>query len=328
MEGAALLARERRAQQAADAHPRTAGLVDALLRRRSERADEGPSELLDRVLGPQRLPPAACVAVLGELKRRQLAQQSHNERASAAGAPIWRLALGVLRRTAPTNARCYGAGIAACERSGAWGAALRLLQEMPRRRVAPDRVCYSTAVSACGRARPPRVSVAVGLLGEMRTRALHPEVVTYSSAMAACERGSDAEGALQLLGEMRQCAVAPGAIAFSAAVSACTKARDAARALSVFDQMRAAAVAPDAVAWNTALTACRYAAAVDRAAELTVAMRAAGIPALPRVEHLAAAAVRRATVTSNPADECQLASAKHRGNRLDWKRARLAARRW
>ncbi len=65
--------------------------------------------------------------------------------------------------------------------------ALRLLQEMLHRSLAPDVVSHSAVISACEKRK--HWEEALRLLQEMLHRSLTPSVVSYNVVISACEKG-------------------------------------------------------------------------------------------------------------------------------------------
>ena len=60
---------------------------------------------------------------------------------------------------------------------------------------------------------------ALQLLDEMPQRRLDPDVISFSAAISACEKSEQWEKALELLDEMQQRKLEPDVISFSAAIS-------------------------------------------------------------------------------------------------------------
>ncbi|CAK0793251.1 unnamed protein product, partial [Prorocentrum cordatum] len=87
----------------------------------------------------------------------------------------------------PSEAAAVRTLIGACRRSADLQRALRLLDEIEERRLAPDPFTYNTLISTCERGARP--GAALELLAEMQRRLLSPEVITYNTLISACMKG-------------------------------------------------------------------------------------------------------------------------------------------
>ena len=63
---------------------------------------------------------------------------------------------------------------------------LELLAEVQQKGLAPNAITYSTAISACGKAKQPRK--AMELLAKMQQEGLASDAITYSAAISACDK--------------------------------------------------------------------------------------------------------------------------------------------
>ena len=104
------------------------------------------------------------------------------------------------------DAISYNTAIAACRKGGSVGAArfaLSLLRGMHERRLAPNVIAYTGAMTACVEAG--RWRAALSLFSRLRANATvaQPDGVSYDVALLACAGGGRWEDALQLLGAMR-----------------------------------------------------------------------------------------------------------------------------
>ncbi|CAM9647643.1 unnamed protein product [Ectocarpus sp. 4 AP-2014] len=182
--------------------------------------------------------------------------------------------LGHMRKAGVrADTACYNAAIDACSVAMNWTAALQLLQEM-RLGVAgaasggapggggtvgveapppPDVVSYSSAITACARAR--RVDEALGLLSELRVNEAHAAAATVRGGM---RNGSGRRAGLPV----------PNVVAYSAGLFACLKAGDVARGAELLDEMIAAGLRPNKIHCDTMVAAWSAEGKPERAVAL------------------------------------------------------------
>ena len=163
----------------------------------------------------------------------------------------------------------YNAAIDACSIAVDWEAALQLLREMKDGVAAA--AAGTSAADAAG-ARGSRLN-ATGVAASPP-----PDVVSYSSAITACARAKRVDEALDLLSELRfneaQAAAAavrggrggggtgprvgfpvPNLVAYSAGLFACLKGGDVARGAELLDEMIAAGLQPNKIHCDTMVAA-------------------------------------------------------------------------
>ena len=97
---------------------------------------------------------------------------------------------------------------------------------MKQKKVHPDVVCYSAAISACSKGK--QWSKAWGLFVDMEKRKVSPNLITFNALISACE---DSGRALDLLAQMESRGIQPDRISFSTAISVCEKAQEWERAI-------------------------------------------------------------------------------------------------
>ena len=103
----------------------------------------------------------------------------------------------------PPNVYTFGSLMSVCARAGSVTRARRVLQTMEGEYgVTPNAVVYNAAVSACGRAQPPRPDVALEWLQQAQQRGLSMSVVGYNAAISAAAHAGDWQGAVELLRQM------------------------------------------------------------------------------------------------------------------------------
>jgi pentatricopeptide repeat protein len=83
----------------------------------------------------------------------------------------------------------YNSAIAACSRAGNANMALQLLTSCKSRGVVPDKITYTTVISACARARPVKAQKALEIFQSMRAEGVKPDVVTFTAVIDACAKG-------------------------------------------------------------------------------------------------------------------------------------------
>ncbi|CAK8988769.1 Pentatricopeptide repeat-containing protein At5g41170 [Durusdinium trenchii] len=136
------------------------------------------------------------------------------------------------RAQVPPNAFALGAAAAACVRGQWWHQALELVTvEMQQLKLKQTTVTYGTAVNACSVAAWWEKSLA--LLDNLQTERLSASVILCNSVIRSCERAGRWLEALQLLKATPERDV----VGFSSALQACAKAAQWAMALAVFDQI-------------------------------------------------------------------------------------------
>ncbi|CAK9114419.1 unnamed protein product [Durusdinium trenchii] len=150
--------------------------------------------------------------------------------------PVEGAALALLeampRAQVPPNAFALGAAAAACVRGQWWHQALELVTvEMQQLKLKQTTVTYGTAVNACSVAAWWEKSLA--LLDNLQTERLSASVILCNSVIRSCERAGRWLEALQLLKATPERDV----VGFSSALQACAKAAQWAMALAVFDQI-------------------------------------------------------------------------------------------
>mmetsp|Transcript_42777 Transcript_42777/g.118137 ORF Transcript_42777/g.118137 Transcript_42777/m.118137 type:complete len:725 (+) Transcript_42777:335-2509(+) len=136
---------------------------------------------------------------------------------------------------------------------GDWEGALELLQRMRGGAVLPDVICYTAAVSVCGRAH--QWAWALALLKDLRLRRLLPSAVTLAVATMACEKGRQWESAVALLAETSRHQVRPDVVNFNVVAGACARSWQWVAAWALLESMAGFRLKPDLVGINAALDA-------------------------------------------------------------------------
>nr|CAD1839520.1 unnamed protein product [Ananas comosus var. bracteatus] len=108
----------------------------------------------------------------------------------------------------PRTALSYTALVNAFARNGDHAAALSLLAQMRRDRVAPTALTYNTALRACARADLPWDRL-LSLFAEMRHDGVRPDLVTYNTLLAAAAARALPDQAELVLRAMLEAGVAP-----------------------------------------------------------------------------------------------------------------------
>ena len=158
----------------------------------------------------------------------------------------------------PTDPNVYTLGtlMNACAQAGDADRARQLLDEYAH--LKPNAVVYNAAVSACAKADPPRLQMALDLLKEGPTT-----VVGYNAAMSAA-RG-DWASALDLLEDMKENGPEPDAVTYATALHALSVGQEWERLLDVAEEMLQMDFPLDALALTTCLQACQHLCRADLA---------------------------------------------------------------
>jgi pentatricopeptide repeat protein len=125
------------------------------------------------------------------------------------------------------NVYTFGALMSVLARAGKAEQAVAWLDTMQDKYgVTPNQVVYHAAISACSKADPPRVDMAMDLLERAtRTEGLTLTVVGYNAAVSAAARAGDADVAIRLLQRMETepALPKPDAVTYGTVLSACAK---------------------------------------------------------------------------------------------------------
>ncbi|KAK3274783.1 hypothetical protein CYMTET_17051 [Cymbomonas tetramitiformis] len=170
----------------------------------------------------------------------------------------------------------YNSLISACEKSGLWEEAFRVLAKLKvAGKLRPDTVTYTTLISACEKAG--KWERALRLYSVMIAEGVPPNVMTYSALIAACRRGGQWKWAMTIYLDMRAASVAPNKMTYSALMAALGEGKQLDRARLLLDQMRNEGVWPDAAIYNALITACRHDKNWELALQTFQQMEAAGV---------------------------------------------------
>eukprot|EP00434_Breviolum_minutum_P033510 symbB.v1.2.029653.t2/scaffold3275.1/size59885/5 len=124
----------------------------------------------------------------------------------------WRKAVNVLESSysckIETNAVCHTAAISACERSGEWQIALKLLTG----NVVPNLVMYNAALNAC--ATGAQWQLALDLFLRILNQRLQVDVISYNSLSLACEEAGNWRRALEFLQLLETVVLEPNAVSY------------------------------------------------------------------------------------------------------------------
>ena len=132
---------------------------------------------------------------------------------------IPRLMSEMSRQNLRQSAITCGAAINACEPAGCWQLALWILD-----RAMLDEICHSATISVCEKAQ--RWETAVQLLqGAVARRRVEPDAVSFSAAISACEARCMWAPSLSLFAEMAQMQIKRNHISFSSAAASCKGSR-------------------------------------------------------------------------------------------------------
>ncbi|CAJ1357427.1 unnamed protein product [Effrenium voratum] len=188
------------------------------------------------------------------------------------GAPFHLMLPAMAQRRLSPDLVSYSAAVSRCAAKGGWEEALALLASCPGR---PDIAILNAAMTVCAEAG--QWERALHLLNvELLRRSLSPDVVSFNAAIAACDKGQQWDLALVLLQRLQK-KLRPSLISYSSAASACEGAKQWPAALSLLLAMRQTALRPDDVAFNTVMSAATSGQQWTRALGVLEAREADGI---------------------------------------------------
>lgn len=140
--------------------------------------------------------------------------------------------------------------ISACEKSWQWREALHLIfHEMPRAKIAPDVIVYTSAISACASAG--EWTVALRLFEQMPMK---PDVVACNALLSAFERTAQWENALNFLENIPSYGLQPTLRSINTALSACGKSGTWEQAVKLFYKLKTV-FSPDLVSYHSIIEA-------------------------------------------------------------------------
>eukprot|EP00435_Cladocopium_sp_Y103_P075580 s27_g60.t1 len=173
-------------------------------------------------------------------------------------------------------AACYNSSISACEKSGRWRLAVKLLGLIETERLAPDAVSYNSAISACEKSNC--WAYALCLLLSMEDAKLSPDIVSYSAVISAAEKGARWTVAIALFQRLDIQQLQGDVILYSSAISACEKGRQWEIALALLMQMEDRRITPNIISHNSVISACEKAAESEVALALLLELRCSRSP--------------------------------------------------
>ena len=183
----------------------------------------------DRPRSQQVRPPRSAVG--GSSPRRQQRAQMLRTLCAAVRAGEWSEVNASLS-AASYSVSEWRAMVSAAGQVNDWRGALSLLQRMEASTppIAPDPAAYGHAISACTRARPPKIGTAMGLLDRLDARPppdrleRPPEARSFNMVISGYAKG-DWKKALTLLRAMPGRGTAPTTVSYNAALSGCSRAK-------------------------------------------------------------------------------------------------------
>ncbi|CAL1169578.1 unnamed protein product [Cladocopium goreaui] len=152
-----------------------------------------------------------------------------NELSAMETAQRWQGAVHLLGEVVSRGDLIFNRAIRACTETGAWQAALAILQQMERELVMPSEISFNCAIAVC--AKRHQWQMAVQMMEAMQKAQLVPTAVTWGSVLAACEGLWDLS--LHLLRCMSRASIRSDAFAYSSAMTACCKGHEWQRALQL-----------------------------------------------------------------------------------------------
>ena len=170
------------------------------------------------------------------------------------------------------NVFTFGSLMNACNRARNIKKAMETLRSMEKDYgVVPNAIVYSSAISACARAEPPKPEMALKLLKEaVEEKKLMMSVVGFNAAISACAQASDWENAISLLTRMEEAnsdkkdtdekpdflVPEPDVVSYGTVLAACERGGQWKRVLQIAESMQERGIPLDGISVMTCLHAC------------------------------------------------------------------------
>ncbi|CAE7174676.1 unnamed protein product [Symbiodinium pilosum] len=215
-----------------------------------------PPECSGRLSKAEICEPEYC----GEGNLSYVAEVAHTACNGDASAHVgrWEGALALLasmrmRRVCP-NVVSYSAAVSACEKKGEWQHAMQLLETMREHEVWPNDITCNSAISSCELCG--QWLVAVNLLESMSAWNILPDVISFNSALSSCEWTGFWQMALSLVARMQQEHLAPNIRTCNSVIHTFQTDSQWQRASSFLSFMKAKVVVPDVTTCSRAIESC------------------------------------------------------------------------
>ncbi|CAE7384823.1 EMB2654 [Symbiodinium sp. CCMP2592] len=169
------------------------------------------------------------------------------------GRAIWLLS-GILERSVPVTKVGNGSkhcALISCCKGGQWQLALSVLDRMPKAKIAPNAISYTSAMGACEKGG--QWLWALELFSQLCSSKFSPNAISHSCALSACQSGAQWQRALVLFSEMFLTQLSPDVVSYSAALAACARGGRWRLAIHLFEGMKEYRIRPNVVAYNAAL---------------------------------------------------------------------------
>ena len=146
-----------------------------------------------------------------------------------------------------------------------WEAAVHLFSNMPCQKIRPDRMTFTTCITALGKASLWQESLR--LFGQMQLD-MTADLVSMSSVINACGNGMNWQLSLILLDDLKIYDLRPNVTTYGAAIAACESGSAWSRAVELLGRMQRDQCTPNAIVIGAALAACQTSMQVSQAAKL------------------------------------------------------------
>ncbi|KAL4420028.1 hypothetical protein ABPG77_001278 [Micractinium sp. CCAP 211/92] len=170
------------------------------------------------------------------------------------------------------DAVCYNTALAAAGLGQHWDRVLSILEDMGGAGVPWDAFTCSALLSACQACGQWEQALdwfrqAQSLPG------LQLNVVHYTTLMSCLQKAGQWEQSMRVFKEMEGQGIVPDVVAHNAAIAACAKGGEWEKAWAVFLAMKQAGLRPSTVSYNALISACERCGQADRALEVFASMQ-------------------------------------------------------
>lgn len=168
------------------------------------------------------------------------------------------LETGVKEKNLRVNVFTFGSLMNVCNRARNADKALELLRSFEKEhRVPPNAIVYSSAISACARAQPPKTQAALDLLREaIEEKELEMSVTGFNAAISACAHAVEWKSAIKLLDRMEEASEKAFEVEGASEIVTELESKEKEESDSVNEIQRFLIPEPDQITYGTILSAC------------------------------------------------------------------------